>query len=261
MHGTTGEQCAAECRRNRGERSMMRIRMQALAAVLGLTLVSLSTHASTIIGLYYVAESQIRVVPFDGTGFTGFASSVVNINPTWDAMSYDPDAGLMYYVAESQIRVVPFDGTGFTGFASSIVNINPNWDAMSYDVDAGLMYYVAESQIRVVPFDGTAFTGFASSVVNINPNWDAMSYDVEANMMYYVAEGQLRVVGFDGTGFTGFATGLENVNPNWEAMALIFAPDPQAIPEAPSLALLGFGLAALGLRRWQPRGQAIAASR
>src|SRR5262245_31492048 len=107
MHGTTGEQIAAECRRDRGERSMMRIRMRALAAVLALTFVSVGSKAGTITGLYYVAESQIRSVPFDGTGFTGFASSVVNIDPNWDAMSYDPAAGLMYYVAESQLRVVP----------------------------------------------------------------------------------------------------------------------------------------------------------
>ena len=55
----------------------------------------------------------------------------MNINPNWDAMSYDVGADLMYFVAESQIRVVGFDGSGFTGSATSLVNINPNWDAMA----------------------------------------------------------------------------------------------------------------------------------
>jgi hypothetical protein len=79
--------------------------------------------------LYYVAESELRSVGFDGTGFLGGSTLLETLFPDWTAMSYDPGAGILYYVAESELRSVGFDGTGFLGGSTLLETVFPDWTA------------------------------------------------------------------------------------------------------------------------------------
>lgn len=132
-------------------------------------------QAAPIVGLYYVADEQLRRVDFDGTSFTSAATILENLDPTWSGFSYDPNAGVIYYVADSHLRRVDFDGSNFTSIATELVTLDPTWSAMSYDVDANIMYYVADSQLRRVDFDGSTFTSIATVLEDLDPNWTGMS--------------------------------------------------------------------------------------
>jgi hypothetical protein len=52
-----------------------------------LCLLAAPLHAATVNGLLYTSAGSLRVVGFDGAGFTGPFSTLQTLSPDWSAMS------------------------------------------------------------------------------------------------------------------------------------------------------------------------------
>ncbi|MEB2345734.1 MAG: PEP-CTERM sorting domain-containing protein [Deltaproteobacteria bacterium] len=236
---------------SRGVEQMRMKHWLSSAAVVGLV-ASSAAGAATITGLYYVAGSELRAVPFDGTEFTSSEAVVLeSLDPSWSGLSYDAAGGVLYYVAAGELRRVDFDGTQFTSLGTTLETLSPGWTGFSYEVATDTIHYVADGWLRRVGFDGADFTGLATNLQLLSPSWTGFSYDVAAGIVYYATGADLWRVGFDGTSFTSLATHLETLDPSWSGLSLIFEGDPQPfpIPEPGTIALLGIGVASLILVR------------
>jgi hypothetical protein len=94
-----------------------------------------TVSAAAITGLLFVRSGSdvLERVGFDGTQFTSSAVGLSVLSPSWEAMSYDPDADLMYFVraGNNVLERVGFDGTQFTSSAVGLSVLSPSWEAMS----------------------------------------------------------------------------------------------------------------------------------
>ncbi|MDO9596928.1 MAG: PEP-CTERM sorting domain-containing protein [Azoarcus sp.] len=113
------------------ERSLVRQARQFLLALAVLLATAGIANALPMGTIYYVADSALRKVGFDGSDFTSSFSQLELLSPNWTAMHYDADAELMYYVADSALRKVGFDGSDFTSSFSQLELLSPNWTAMT----------------------------------------------------------------------------------------------------------------------------------
>jgi hypothetical protein len=126
---------------------------------------------------------KLQSVGFDGTSFTGAATTLETLSPDWSAMSYDAATDIMYFVRDisggPKLQSVGFDGTSFTGAATTLETLSPDWSAMSYDAVTDIMYFVRDisggPKLQSVGFDGTSFTGAATTLETLSPDWSAMS--------------------------------------------------------------------------------------
>jgi hypothetical protein len=52
-----------------------------------LSLLSAPLHAATVNGMLYTSAGSLRVVGFDGSGFTGSFSTLATLSPDWTGMA------------------------------------------------------------------------------------------------------------------------------------------------------------------------------
>lgn len=158
-------------------------------AALGL---GVGAQAAPVTNLLYATEADdLRLIGFDGSGFTsGFATVLESgFSPAWTGISYDPGAELLYFsTASNDLRVIGFDGSGFTsGFATVLESgFSPGWTGISYDPAAELLYFsTMANDLRVIGFDGSGFTsGFATIIESgFSPSWAGISIITETPFM------------------------------------------------------------------------------